>query len=190
MKRNFKGQFKRSINIWNIDNFNDGYIDNKGRFRIYLPSHHRSYSDGYVLRSIVVYELYNNDIVNKEFDIHHKDKNRLNDTKENLEKIKHNEHGKLHNPKDELKICNCIICSKEFKLPQWRINQGRGKFCSKKCGMKNYWKDHKSIKINKCLECNREFQTLNSQNRIYCSHKCSAINTWRKKLEEKKCKIC
>ena len=44
----------------------------------------------------------------------------------------------------------------------------------------------------KCLTCEKEFESLKSENRIYCSHSCSAIDTnhKKKKILNKKCKNC
>ena len=36
--------------------------------------------------------------------------------------------GELH-----LTVCRCESCGDQFSLPQWRVNQGRGRFCSKPC---------------------------------------------------------
>lgn len=33
----------------------------------------------------------------------------------------------------------CFNCEKGFEIPQWRINQGRGKFCTHKCYL-IYWR--------------------------------------------------
>ena len=126
---------QRKHKEWTPKNTNDGYIDSCGRFRVYLPSHHRSYIDGYILRSIVHYEYYNNDKVTIDFDIHHKDKNRLNDSKENLQKIDHVRHLKLHNPL-KWSICICKTCKKEFKIKPGRLNEkgeNRGSYCSQDC---------------------------------------------------------
>lgn len=30
-------------------------------------------------------------------------------------------------------VCTCLACEREFDMPAWRVNQGRGVFCSRKC---------------------------------------------------------
>ena len=133
--RNINGTFKRIIKPFSLENFNDGWIDNKGRFRVYLPNHPRAYPSGYVLRSIIAYELYHGVEVPPNMDIHHIDKNRLNDSKENLEMMRHREHSILSNlyKKNEV-IRICKHCGKEFKIKKWRLkNPRRGQFCSLKC---------------------------------------------------------
>ena len=133
-KDKITGQFTRTIRKWSLENFNEGFIQGN-RFFVYSPDHHHSNNLGYVLRSIIAYETYNNDIVTKDFCIHHKDKNKLNDLKENLQKLQFGEHTRLHCEKPKVE-CVCIICNKKFYLHQWRINQGRGKYCSSGCSQK------------------------------------------------------
>jgi len=130
---------------WTLDNFDHGYINIDGRFMVKQTGHHRANVNGWILRNILAYELYNHDIVTIEYDIHHKDGNRLNDSKDNLEKILHREHGLLHNPKGIVRAENkhlrkgkyliCTVCKKEFYRPRWVINHNQSKinFCSNKC---------------------------------------------------------
>jgi uncharacterized protein (DUF1330 family) len=33
-------------------------------------------------------------------------------------------------------IKDCLCCGKMFETPQWRINQGKGKYCSRECAAK------------------------------------------------------
>lgn len=130
-KRENNGRFSRIHSLWSLDNFDDGYIDSDSRMRVYLPEHHRASSNGYIMRSIAAYEKYHNNIVTKEFNIHHKDKNKLNDSKDNLIKMLHSDHSSLRRKQDIKCVCN--MCKKEFFLPKWRINEGKGKWCSQKC---------------------------------------------------------
>jgi len=128
------GKYKRIRKEWSIENFNDGYVDNKGRFRVYKPSHKRAYKGGYILRSIVAYEAYNNIEVEKFMDIHHKDHNKLNDSKDNLELIEHSKHTILHKTKPELLIKKiCKGCNITFKILPYRERAGRGIYCSSTC---------------------------------------------------------
>ena len=136
-KRNPNGTFKQTRTPFSLANFNDGYIDNRGRFRVWMPNHHRAYSEGYVLRSIVAYEFYYGIPVPDNMDIHHKDGNRLNDSKKNLMMITHGQHTSLHNElrrrrSDVAKICK--HCSEEFIIKRWRLKDpSRGQYCSQKC---------------------------------------------------------
>lgn len=137
VKRNAKGQFKRIRKTFLLDNFDDGYIDADGRFRVYYPNHPRAYDEGYILRSIIAYELYHNIKVPKTMAIHHIDGNRLNDSKENLLMMLFSQHSTFHNAKNRKKslmerVCN--HCKKKFYINRWRLKEkSRGKYCSQKC---------------------------------------------------------
>ena len=149
------GCFKRKHFEWSLNNFNDGYIDASGRMRVYSPNHHRADNKmGYVLRSIVAYETYHDDIVTKDYVIHHKDKNRLNDSKENLEKLKFGEHSSMHRLKESIKR-KCIICHKKFLIKQHRLNEkntNRGKYCSQECYKKRKYSEMTKNKISNALK--------------------------------------
>lgn len=134
-KRNLDGTFKRLRKRFSLENFNDGYVDNRGRFRVWLPEHPRAYEGGYVLRAIVAYELYHNIQVPKESDIHHIDGKRLNDSRENLEMMSHREHAILSNAHRIIDIIRtCKYCRTEFKIKRWRLKDpSRGQYCSQKC---------------------------------------------------------
>lgn len=41
--------------------------------------------------------------------------------------------GKGYKPQLHLVTCTCESCGNPFELPQWRVHQGRGRFCSKAC---------------------------------------------------------
>lgn len=132
-KRNLiTGKFERTRSPWSLANFDDGYVDANGRMRVYKPGHPRSSNMGYVMRSIVAFESYHGVLVSINFNIHHKDYNRLNDSKENLEIIEHAEHTRRHKTKASIKLI-CTFCKKDFLLKQCRINAGRGKYCSQAC---------------------------------------------------------
>jgi hypothetical protein len=152
--------FKRTINEWSLDNFNEGYVDNRGRFRVYVPNHLRAYKGGYIFRSIVAYEIYHGITVPKEYDIHHIDGNKLNDSKENLEMILHGKHTVLHNINPDLYITRiCENCKIEFKIKWFKLKdtssgcQHRGRFCSQKCyqlypkSQESGFKTSKSLKL-------------------------------------------
>ena len=140
--RNFKrspttGQFVRQHYQWALDNFDDGYIDNHGRFRGYSPTHPRADSMGYVMRAVIAYEAYHDVSVKKGYDIHHVDNNRLNDSRANLTVMTHAEHTRLTvaetRPGKQI-ACQCRNCGTMFILPQWRLKEsGRGSYCSQAC---------------------------------------------------------
>ncbi len=110
-------------------------MDIYGRFKVYAPDHHRSGKHGYVFRSIIACELYNNITIPTTMAVHHKDENRLNDSKENLEVMIFGKHTTLHQrdlSSDIKRICE--VCKKEFIIKRWRLKDPtRGKFCSVYC---------------------------------------------------------
>ncbi len=133
------GDFKRTHQIWSLENFNDGYIDNKGRFRVWVPNHPRAYEEGYILRSIIAFETYHNIVVPDGMDIHHLDGNRLNDSKGNLAMLPHGFHSHISNEINR-KLGNvertCECCGRVFTIKKHRMKDTasrRGRFCSQSC---------------------------------------------------------
>lgn len=169
-KKNCRWETRRKIKEWSPNNMNDGFI-NRGRFFVYFPSHRRAIN-GYIERAIINYEYYNNNKVLGKFIIHHKNRNRLDDSKENLEKMNNIVHLNLHNPKTKTAICS--YCKKIFYNNHQKI-----KFCCKEhyylAGRKEYT----------CLYCRKKFIGLKSIKRKCCSGKCAS---YRHKLfwEEKR----
>lgn len=93
-------------------------------------------------------------------------------------------------------VC-CRSCKKIFQTPQWKINQGRGVFCSKKCSL--FFKKEKHQKLQ-CIHCGRRFiiKLLDYQRGRgrFCSTKCSQAYCkkdkhpcWKGRFK-KKCYIC
>ena len=138
-KSEIDGQFIRKHNQWSLKNFNDGYVDGKGRFRVYFPDHPRADpNEGYVLREIVAYEAYHlGSVVPLSMEVHHKDENILNDTKDNLELLTKREHRLEHarrNGQRPERVCK--QCGKTFEINKWRLKnkkENRGTYCSQEC---------------------------------------------------------
>jgi len=82
----------------------------------------------------------------------------------------------------------CPTCGKEFETEQSRINDGRGKYCSRKC----LYKSKEKNVIRKCEVCGKKFKTfpckINQGNGKYCSWECYGES--RKKKETTKCEFC
>lgn len=183
------GTFKRIRKPFSLENFNDGYIDNKGRFRVHSPNHPRAYHSGYVLRSIIAYELYNNINVPNNMDIHHIDGNKLNDSKENLVMLPHSKHAQItRTSKLHYVIRVCKNCSKQFIIKQWRLKDlSRGKYCSQTC-YQDYRKNHPNYKrvTTICEHCGQKFEHIPSRKLRFCSKKCVANYRWNKRRRQKK----
>ncbi len=136
--RKLNGTFQRLLKPFSLDNFNDGWVDSDGRFRVYFPNHYRADKNGHILRAIVAYEAYHRIIIPIGKDVHHKDGDRLNDSKENLELLIHDEHSHISNPILNI-VRTCKNCGKKFNIKPWRLRQPqRGNFCSRKCSLTFY----------------------------------------------------
>ena len=57
--REANGTFKKRLQVWDGSNWDDGWHDNRGRFRVYRPDYPRAFSGGYALRAHVVWWLAN-----------------------------------------------------------------------------------------------------------------------------------
>lgn len=157
------GRYIRTVRIWNPEIWNEGHIDNRGRFRVYAPWCSKKYGGGYVFRSFANWE-YNNGAIPKGYDIHHKNKNKLDDSIENLEIIKHNEHAKLHNKITFNKFV-CKRCNKQFVLTgkEKHGNRYKNRYCSAKCF------ENRGRTFNKfiCKRCAKVFIKIKSNSYVY-----------------------
>lgn len=133
--RSSTGMFLRQRPPWDPSRWDDGYADNKGRFRVYRPDYPRAYggsSKGYAKRSHVVWWLETGQVLPADHVLHHKNEDKLDDRFENLELKTHGQHTIEHCRKEPV-VCLCRGCGRNFGIPQWQLNQGRGHFCSQKC---------------------------------------------------------
>jgi len=132
------GKFARMRNeLWTPDRWNDGYIDNKGRFRVYRPDYPRVYALGYALRAHVVWWLKNGKCHPRDSVIHHKSGDRLDDRIENLEVLPRAQHTRLHCSKGNVALV-CKFCGKPFGVTVRKFNSRNHegipiKYCSQKC---------------------------------------------------------
>lgn len=107
-------------------------IDKKLGYMYFIDKDHPlANSQGKVYYHRHIMSLYINRWISRNEIVHHKDKNKQNNSIENLEILSNIEHSKLHNKKQ--KIYLCIICGKES-------NTKHHKYCSKEC----YLLDNKS----------------------------------------------
>ena len=124
--RDNSGRFSRMRKAWTPANWDDGFVDNRGRFRVYRPDCPRAYEDGYALRAHVVWWLANGAHA-EGTNLHHLDSDRLNDRLENLALLDHGAHSRLHNPRRNEKVCP--TCGEMF----YRQKKPRAKYCSLAC---------------------------------------------------------
>ena len=137
IKQGEDGKFIRQTQLWGRDKWDEGYVDNDGRFRVYRPDYPRAYSNGYALRAHVVWWLCVGRPYPADKEIHHIDGNKQNDKFTNLCLVTHTEHMRIHFKKfGELFFCE--NCNEPFFIPTWRVTQRRKegqkiRFCSQKC---------------------------------------------------------
>lgn len=127
---------KQPIDPWTPDRpeiWDQGVMEPKGHFLVYRPDYPNSSSlTGRAKRYHIVWWLRTGEVIKHPWVLHHKNENKLDDRFDNLEKMLGGDHTRLHSSKP-LIACICVVCNETFYLPQWRINQGRGKLCSQRC---------------------------------------------------------
>lgn len=131
-QRTAKGHFVRKHYSWSPENWDDGFVDNRGRFRVYRPDCPSAFEDGYALRAHVVWWLKHGERHPKNTELHHKDEVKLNDRIENLEPLTRSEHRKRHRQM-VLAWTDCVQCGKHFSYPAWRDKDRVTKYCSRDC---------------------------------------------------------
>lgn len=75
---------------------------------------------------------------------------------------------RIGKPKNQ-KMAKCGVCSNVFSY--W-AGRKTAKYCSKDC-----WKIRNPKILNECLLCGKEFWSYKSDNKTYCSKKCSSIKS-------------
>lgn len=128
-KQGADGRFVQQRVPWTPERWDDGYIDNKGRFRVYRPDYPHAYALGYALRAHVVWWLAKGEAHPAGTDLHHDNENKLDDAISNLKLLSHGGHGRLHNPRMMLV---CKQCGVEFPLPHKKTSKRR-RFCKMQC---------------------------------------------------------
>lgn len=116
--------------IWDGKNHDDGWVDNRGRFRVYRPDCPRAYASGYALRAHVVWWLYHGKPHPRNKELHHIDENRLNDAMNNLELLPNSTHQSFH--KSASVVFHCRKCGKEIVRSKNRMRYSNN-YCSQKC---------------------------------------------------------
>lgn len=146
-----KGRYIRTRMLWDGSNWNDGYLNNRGRFLVYRPDFPEAYESGYALRYRVVWWL-SNGLPPKGQNVHHINHIKTDDRLENLTLMEHGAHTRYHCEKKLTLICD--QCKKEFKICQWRIDQrlkekSHVRFCSQTCSFLHRKLNKRSIEHRK-----------------------------------------
>jgi hypothetical protein len=111
-----------------------------GYVMLYMPNHHRAGKDGMLYEHIYMAEMFIGRPLEKDEEVHHEDKNRGNNTEENLFVFKtHEDHARYHKTGIMIALDDgsyisppiakkCKLCEKEF----FKGNYDQ-EFCSAKC---------------------------------------------------------
>jgi len=123
------GRFLRIRKVWDGSDWDDGYLDVKGKFRVYRPDCPRSYSGGYAFRAHVVWWL-KNGAHPRGTVLHHVNEVKTDDRLENLQVLETGEHTRMHCRKIIWLICEQCGCgfTKDNDHPE-----RQSRFCSQKC---------------------------------------------------------
>lgn len=147
MRDPITGQFKKLLHVWTPDIWDEGWIDNRGRFRVYRPDYPRAYSGGYALRAHVVWWLRTGEPHPEGTSLHHINQIKTDDRFENLTFINHGQHSAFHNSKPDV-ILTCTHCGKQYEIKAWRITQRRKEgYGPKYCSLKCYYAHNKSERL-------------------------------------------
>jgi hypothetical protein len=144
-----------------------------------------AHASGYALRSRVVWWLHTGEvIIGREIDVHHDNEDKIDDRLDNLKRLDHPVHSRLHNPKTvEMVERSCGTCGGSFKIEKWRLrDKSRGQFCSQGCYQ---LREQKKIRVAvSCQECGKSYEVIPSRldKTKFCSYECAgqsnARNRW------------
>ena len=122
--------------MWNIKK-----IIKKGDYDYALvPNHPKATKNGYVLLHRVVMENTIGRLLTDDEEVHHIDKNKHNNSIENLKLLSVNEHRKLHAEEKQRRYITliCPICGKQFTIPENKsfiVKKDKNyTCCSRHCG--------------------------------------------------------
>lgn len=130
--RDEMGRFERTHELWTPEDWDNGYVDNKGRFRVYRPDFPSAYGDGYALRAHVIWWLAHGERHPVNTELHHVDEVKTNDVLTNLVPLTYSQHRKVHQPLT-IATTTCVQCGNPFNYPAWRDKDRVTRFCSRKC---------------------------------------------------------
>lgn len=126
------GKFKRQHQLWIFEHWDDGMINNRGRFLVFRPDCPRAFASGYALRSHVVFWLTTGTTPPLGTVLHHDDENKLNDRFENLVVKEHGQHTRDHCQLPRLELV-CDGCGKEFQRNRQHGVRYNKNYCSHAC---------------------------------------------------------
>lgn len=140
----------------------------------------------------VVWEYYKGKIP-KGYEIHHKDKNKDNNSINNLQLVSKKEHIEIHKrlltEEERQKRRDNLNQNARPKAIEWHKSE-KGKEWHKE----HYKKSLGTLKkeVLKCLNCDKEYETINHGNNKFCSNKCKSVYRRKSGVDniERECIIC
>ncbi|MBW2965699.1 HNH endonuclease [Candidatus Woesearchaeota archaeon] len=81
----------------------------------------------------------------------------------------------------------CLVCKKPFFVHPYKIKEGKGKYCSRKCC--DSVKERVTRFDTKCVNCGKKFKVRKKEKRKFCSRKCY-VEYSKKEKESKLNVIC
>lgn len=160
------GRFIRTRQPWTPKEWENGYYDSRGRFRVYRPDYPRVYGGGYALRSHIVWWLESGKPVPQGADIHHANGIIDDDAFDNLQLIEHGKHTRLHRALGNKKLL-CENCKQDFEISVRKFNARKReglkiRFCSQDC----YHKFPRSAEHRKSIS--RGVEKAHKARRVRC----------------------
>lgn len=121
-----------------------------------------------------IWQYYNGEIPNG-YHVHHKDKDKSNNTIENLELVECSEHLSIHaNERDKEEMRVNVVKNAMPKAKKWHSSEEGLKWHSEQS--KKNWEKIKAEKgtVKECIVCGKEYTAYFPKRSKYCSNKCKA----------------
>ena len=130
-ERNANGTFaKTRTKSWSQEDWDDGWIDRKGKFHVYRPDYPNCSASGWAFRYHIVWWLVTGQVVRHPLALHHINHQPLDDYFENLQLMQAGDHTS-HHSKKPLVEKECQTCGVIFARPAWKAKKQR--WCSIVC---------------------------------------------------------
>lgn len=144
---------------------NNGKVKYNGYIAVYMPEHHRAFENGCVYEHILVAERMLERLLLPEEVVHHKDKDRTNNSEDNLMVFATDEdHALYHAGANAILQDNGSYKSERlYKVFYTYVNETKD--CENKDSIKII---KKTVRKNLCPQCNTNYKTLNAELCLEC----------------------
>lgn len=117
------------------------------------------------------------------YDIHHIDRDKANNTSNNLQCLSRSAHRKLHNSEDKITVA-CLYCGKSFVVERRSDNNA---YCSSTCRIAHLYRLEENQTVHICERCGKEFIAYKYSAAKFCSDACRYADV---KTIKKACPVC